>query len=790
MPMKLLTLLQFIQIFVVYMLVVTVLPAWVFHRKLSGFSFALRLLFYYIMGNFFVINLVLILQLVHISNRLTLMAFTLGMAGVLGVKNNGLQPLSFVKNQWKYAELLLDGRMRIRTLLLRLRKSTGRKASRFFHGAKQFICGRILDLFFLGGVTGLFFWRFGRNLLNTYGYTFSDIIVHNYWINALGEGNLFVSGVYPFGFHCVIYYLHDVFGIDNYVLLRVFWLVQTLMIFYSLLFFLKECCKNRYLPYLGMLLYILGTFGILSGLTYERFFGSLPQEFGMIFILPSIQFLFAFFRIKKEELSGGTVNTRRSLWCLAGFAMSFSITLAVHFYDTIIVGLLCIGGILGYGFRLFRKEYFVRVMVTGIIGVLVAVLPMAAAVAQGKPLQGSLRWGLSVMGANPNNVETESEELQTSSVFDKTENETETIVAQPQHQKANDEGSQQMLSDSGTVASEGPVEAITRKVTGFCRRIVSLPGNVNKYVSQRMQYNLLNGRYQLYGRYLMLFFYVLPCLGLIFLLVGTEDRNYGARLFSVGGGLWMLGILMAADYLGLPSLMDTSRGSIYTAMFLMAAIVMMADGLLYGATCFIRVDAVRQAVALPVLAAVIWLGADSGILYDVPVVDAYGTNEAVLCLTNIIRQFRDKTWTICSANDELRMVDDHGYHYELTDFLRGMEKLDAQTTVSAPTLYVFFFIEKIPIDYSSTAYEGSGQKVSEEGAEKKLPMGGGLSPYQGENRWIMMSRMYYWAQKFHQMYPNEFKVYFENDNFVCYYVEQNPYALYNFAIDYGYNTGR
>ena len=31
------------------------------------------------------------------------------------------------------------------------------------------------------------------------------------------------------------------------------------------------------------------------------------------------------------------------------------------------------------------------------------------------------------------------------------------------------------------------------------------------------------------------------------------------------------------------------------------------------------------------------------------------------------------------------------------------------------------------------------------------------------------------------------KVYLETENFVCYKVKQNPYRLYNFAIDYGYN---
>lgn len=51
-----------------------------------------------------------------------------------------------------------------------------------------------------------------------------------------------------------------------------------------------------------------------------------------------------------------------------------------------------------------------------------------------------------------------------------------------------------------------------------------------------------------------------------------------------------------------------------------------------------------------------------------------------------------------------------------------------------------------------------------------------------------MSRMYYWAQEFGRLYPNEMQVYLETDQFVCYRVEQNMYKLFNFAIDYGYNV--
>ena len=62
--------------------------------------------------------------------------------------------------------------------------------------------------------------------------------------------------------------------------------------------------------------------------------------------------------------------------------------------------------------------------------------------------------------------------------------------------------------------------------------------------------------------------------------------------------------------------------------------------------------------------------------------------------------------------------------------------------------------------------------------------------YQGEGRWIVMSRMYYWAQAFIELYPNEMKVYYEDNKFICYKIEQNMYHQYNFAIDYRYNQNK
>ena len=129
---------------------------------------------------------------------------------------------------------------------------------------------------------------------------------------------------------------------------------------------------------------------------------------------------------------------------------------------------------------------------------------------------------------------------------------------------------------------------------------------------------------------------------------------------------------------------------------------------------------------------------------------------------------------------------DHGWHYETISFLRKQETITEDTKIIIPTKSIYFFIEKIPLDYSLT-YSGSGQSISKKGASQALPNSGGIGMYQGEERWIVMSRMYYWAQAFMEKYPNEMKVYYEDDQFICYRIPQNMYHQYNFAIDYGYN---
>ncbi|MCD8346981.1 MAG: amino acid ABC transporter permease [Lachnospiraceae bacterium] len=853
MSMDVLTILQFVSVLFWYLILTTGIPALIFHRKAAGFGLSVRFFFYFLIGNFSLMNLVFALQLLHISNRVTLVLGTCLIYGIADWKLNHRPWHESLNAMWRNVELVLSKRMGMKTFFLHILRFLGEKIRCGARFLRTMVRGRSVEWIFFLAVTALVLGQYGRNLLEHYAYCASDIIVHNYWINGMSQGEIFIAGVYPFGFHCIIYYLHAVTGIDTYVLLRVFCLVQTLLIHYSLLTFLKVCCKNRYIPYVGVAVY--AGLDVYSYATYWRFCSSLPQEFGMIFILPSIFFLFLFFQTKKEELDRAALlpqdpeaavkkhaeklpvkhtGTNDSFICLAAFAISFSMTISAHFYNTIIAGIFCACIAVGYGFRLFRKQYFGRVMIAGILSVALAILPMGIAVAMGTPLQGSLRWGMNVISGSSGSSDTEEEtETETETEeeagnetmtenADETESGTEagsgtvvgnsktksdTLGEEDLAEESDDADEEDLEEESEDTEEESDIgdarlismadlwqggirtksSGVGNQVRAALIKIYFRINGVFTSIRTQIRYNVLDTSVVDLSTFLVRMIVLIPLTGVLF-LTRSKSREYGARLLSTGLCLTCLGALLAAGALGLPSLMDSSRCTIFFAYMSVVAVVFFFDAVWSVLTGWLKNGRVRNTATILVIVLAVSAVIQKGLVRKVEIAEAYGTNEAVTCLTNIIRDNEDFTWTICSANDELRMGEDHGYHYEISEFLYAMESTGEDGEIIIPTQYVYFFIEKTPIDYYYSDYLYSGRSISEEGAERLLPYGSTSSIYHLESRWIMMSRMYYWAQAFAELYPNEFKVYYETDDFVCYYIEQNTYYLYNFAIDYGYNN--
>lgn len=766
MSMTTLITLRFVSIFAAYTGLTVLLPAIMFRRILAGRRLSEQFLMCYTFGNFYIINIVFAVQLLHISGFWTLVLFTAVPGILIWSRVNRVSLRELCMKTGIVCKKILQGSMGIKGFLYRVKNRSMavlKKAVWLFYC--EVVCNT-LQWILAGAVIAALFWIYGRQLVLTYGYRASDIPVHLNWINQMSRGNLFASGVYPFGFHCMVYYLHAVFGFDTYVILCVFYLVQVFFIYIVLLAMLKLLCRSLYLPYAGIMVYILGSFWARQ--TYSRFGSSLPQEFGMIFVIPSVYFLTRFFQTEKKNL-----KNRETKLILGCFALAFSLTLAIHFYGTMIAGLCCIGIAVGFCTRFLNKEYFRRIMLTGIISVFLAVLPMGIAFAGGTPLQGSLGWGLSVINGDSSDTE------------DTSENEAAQKQAMEEMAARLIENTQNSNSES-VQTGEIPVitEAPKHSLADKAREIPKKMKNLREMMIRRIQEFIINSQEQWCAYAVLAGIAVLILLGLVFIIL--RRITYGEMLMSAGFCMGILTLLLCAGNLGLPVLMDPARCSIYYVYLLIVSITVLGDGLLYLIFMPRILTIPRNAVSFILTVSMAAGMIHQGLVKTPDFISDYVSNGAITCLTNIIKENKDETWTIVSANDETQMGLDHGWHYETITFLRKQEHINKDTKLIIPTEKVYFFIEKIPLNYS-VVYSGSGQSISKKGASQSLPNSGGIGMYQGEGRWILMSRMYYWAQAFMEMYPNEMKVYYESEDFVCYVTPQNMYHQYNFAIDYGYN---
>ncbi len=766
MSMATLIILRFVGIFAAYTGLTVLLPAIMFRRILAGRRLSEQFLMCYTFGNFYIINIVFVVQLLHISGFWTLVLFTAVPGILIWSRVNRVSLRELCMKTGIVCKKILQGSMGIKGFLYRVQNRSMavlKKAVWLFYC--EVVCNT-LQWILAGAVIAALFWIYGRQLILTYGYRASDIPVHLNWINQMSRGNLFASGVYPFGFHCMVYYLHAVFGFDTYVILCVFYLVQVFFIHIVLLAMLKLLCRSLYLPYAGIMVYILGSFWARQ--TYSRFGSSLPQEFGMIFVIPSVYFLTRFFQTEKKNL-----KNRETKLILGCFALAFSLTLAIHFYGTMIAGLCCIGIAAGFCMRFLNKEYFRRIMLTGIISVFLAVLPMGIAFAGGTPLQGSLGWGLSVINGGSSDTEDTSEN-------EAAQKQAMEEMAARLIENAQNSNSESVQTEEIPVITEAPKYSLADKA----REIPEKMKNLREMMVRRIQEFIINSQEQWCAYAVLAGIAVLLLLGVVFIIL--RRITYGEMLMSAGFCMGILTLLLCAGNFGLPVLMDPARCSIYYVYLLIASMTVLGDGVLYLIFMPRILTIPRNAISFILTVSMAAGMIHQGLVKTPDFISDYVSNGAYTCLTNIIKENKDETWTIVSANDETQMGLDHGWHYETITFLRKQEHINKDTKLIIPTEKVYFFIEKIPLNYS-VVYSGSGQSISKKGASQSLPNSGGIGMYQGEGRWILMSRMYYWAQAFMEMYPNEMKVYYESEDFVCYVIPQNMYHQYNFAIDYGYN---
>lgn len=759
--------LQLVGIICAYFGLTLALPAILLHKKLHERRTIERITYYFVFGNFFIMNLVFLLQLIRLSNKVTLILGTLIPSVILWAIWNEIPIVQSLPDFSKDFKRVMLGQMGPKTVLAKFsefrKKRYDSSILRFFGWVRSnwlecILCiAMILSLLYV----------YGSETVSTFGYSAQDIPVHNKWINALSDNNLFVSGIYPMGFHCIIYYLHTVFGFETYILLSLFAFIQVVCFSASLFFFMKLVCRNKFIPYTGMALYLLGSFWRET--TYSRFASTLPQEFGMVFIFPPVFYAITYFK-NQHEAEWGAEDTLVTHYSVTGFVMAFACTFMIHFYNTVIAGLFCIALALGYFTFMIHRKVLMQCVHACLLALFIGMLPMAICLVNGAKLEPSMYWGAKVItGGTIGGAYTPGAVID-SDYLHETGGVLEDVYGSAQEYES---AGLDTPDSAGSEQSDKKVGIFTK----FRAMGLAIGYMINEYVLLDPTGLISKG--------------VLFCL--ILLLVGAivekidQERCYGSTLLSVFFYICILSLLLASGPLGLPRLMDSARCGIYFAYSTPILIILTLDFIISLVDDKLDLEKWVHIIPLALLGFVVGVLLLSSNIRAPYQGSMLATNEAVTCLTNIIRNEEDYKWTIISAGDELQMGWDHGYHYEISEFLHGMENMNRETSIYIPTEKVFFFVEKKPLGLSEV-YAGE-TTISENGAKAILPpIFAGSTAYTGYNRWVYMSRMYYWANAFMKIYPGDIAVYYETDNLVCYELTQNVFHLFNLAINYGYNN--
>lgn len=797
-------LMEYGKVFLGYGFLMFVWPLVVLRNYLNGKSVTFKFSFCVTAQVVLINTVVLLLGLLHILNDWTMRLLFYGSFLFSIRKCFALTPER--KKKIKY---LVHGSFGWRNFfLLERRKYVGKlegQAKRFWGFYKKHWLE--YSLLVVAVVYGMVYFSWG--VLHDRSYGFSDMYVHHAWIYQLSLGNPFSAGIYPEGMHCVVYALNALFGIRLYSCMLFVSSANIVSILLAIYCFFKEIFHRRLSAVL--VLFIFLTLGGINGVVItcmSRLQCSLPQEFAFTGVFLCATFLLRYLRSVQQN-SG----EKKEKWCwnenLLVFSLAFTMTVVVHFYATFMAFFLCLGIAICSVKQIFTKRSFFPLVLAVLFGGAVSVMPMVAAYATGIPLQGSLYWAMSVMDVSTNAEDDNKLVEEVIHTQDFSEN-TDIVQGTEKHPDAIQKESEDKLKEHSI--------GIKEKV-----------GNIFQYVKEKIEHiiskslDIYNKIYHvnfltLYDKKIaelsVIFHGILFIIGILFLgvklMIKKQFRQkYISKLESSGYfTLFFMSLIYIIVYsspgLGLPVIIDSTRICAIVYLLDIAVFVGVFDVLFYVAGNLLTEKKLQAGSSLVIM--VITVGIMLSDYFHGYLYFALTRFDVTVQITNqIIDELPKESFTIVSPTEELYQVIEHGYHEEILTFLNNQEK----DTYTLPTKYVFVFVEKKPLRYvqihsfSGPAWlardryyevmykkSGSvwpdyvGSEITEEEAGKEIIQYRKLSDSysQLESRTIIESKLYYWCEDFMSQYPNEVKIFYEDEYFVCYYWKQNTQRLYNLGL--------
>ena len=518
---------------------------------------------------------------------------------------------------------------------------------------------------------------------------------------------------------------------------------------------------------------------------------TLPQEFGLFTVFLCGTYLIRYLRSGPKWNPQGKKYRIRYDENLLIFAMALAVSVATHFYVTIMAFFVCAAIAVYFLKRIFSKKYFLPLVVGILLGVIVAVVPMISALATGMEFQGSIGWALGVIEDSRDHSSRREEAKENEGLgnhWEFSDSDIEGGIVTEGIPEADEE----IIANTG---NNSPVERFKDILKNEYTKCADWIKRFYQY-----SYNTLykEGRSPLLVAFTVLGMLLgLGCSISVWIIKRKTAKTYPNKWINFM-------ILYAAKYIGLPELIANSRVCSTVHLLLMAVIMIPLDLIFFLLAENVKgifLQGLSVICCVLICAVTVGLGCYHSYLYY-----EYSRYPAVVELTNrIIQDVRPQSYTIVSCVDELYQMIDYGYHEEAVVFLENSTK-DHYTL---PTEYVFCYVEKQPLayghshffngpawlgrqeyaellsDYVSQCPEVMHGENSREAADSDIVLPLTSKSYSNfESRVVVQSRMHEWCLRFMELYPNQMESVYEDESFVCYVFKQNPARLHELAISY------
>lgn len=798
---------EYLKVLLTYGFVLFVWPLVVFRKYLCTKSITFRFCFCATVQVIILNSAVLFLGLFHILNKVTMCIFFYGTL-IWSLREYYV----LTKERKKRIKYVITGTMGVKQFFWTWFNIIREKNKEYVKRFKKFYKKHWIEysVLVLSLIYGMIYFSYGAFL--DYSYGFGDMYVHHAWIYGLIEGQIFSAGVYPEAMHCVIYSLHTLCGVSVYSCMLFLAGIHIAVILLAAYCLMKEVFHWRFSAVFVLILFlVVDVVCIDEVFSMSRLQWTLPQEYAFHTMYICVLYLVLYLKSYKKTVFRGL--ELKACWDenLFLFMMALAASIAIHFYVTIMTFFICFSFAVFKLKSVFHKKHFIPLVVSAIMGLLIAFAPMGGALLSGIPFQGSIGWALNVINGtdkgvgrapgaqiedNLINSNDELNSFENSVQEDIQENSLKSDLVETNRININGEETKSyVVKKSISEKIKSITDVIWTKIKG-----VYSQGYVTLYQSVRAQWIVFFSLFSV----LLYVLYRIICFVKFRILkqIGNKEDIFGDYLpIILASFLFML--IYAAPLIGLPELIAGARLCTTEQMLILMVLIMPLDMILSFFVIYFREDTLElcSVVISIVFVAIIYLsGSFHGYLYY----ELTRYNVAVTITNNVMKSLPDQTYTIVSPTDEIYQVIQNGWHEELLTLLNNQNK----ESYTIPTEYVFIFVEKKPLLYAQSHFfsgpnwiasekyqdmytyaysvcpEVASANISEEAADRPIMYFGNLSQSYSnlDSRIVIQSKAYAWCQRFKELYPNDMHTYYEDEKFVCYYIKQNTQFLYNLVI--------